>query len=77
METTPASKSVRSWRCELVSALNLHGRYGLLATAAAAGIYLLMRRAFLRRVGGMTGDGAGALIEVLEAVSLIPLSLYR
>jgi cobalamin synthase len=36
-----------------------------------------MRRAFFRRVGEMTGDGAGALIEVLEAVSLIALSLYR
>jgi len=32
---------------------------GLLATAAAAGIYLLMRRTFLLRQSGMSGDRAG------------------
>jgi len=32
---------------------------GLLATAAAVGIYLLMRRTFLLRQSGMSGDRAG------------------
>jgi len=50
------------------------GPYGLLAGAAAAVVYLLMRRAFVRRLGGMTGDCAGALIEVIEAASLITLT---
>jgi adenosylcobinamide-GDP ribazoletransferase len=48
-----------------------------LATTVTIPAYFFMRRAFIRRLGGMTGDGAGALIEVIEAVSLIALSLYR
>jgi adenosylcobinamide-GDP ribazoletransferase len=57
-----------------LAAMVLVGPYGLLAGAAAAVVYLLMRRAFLRRLGGMTGDCAGALIEVIETVSLITLT---
>jgi adenosylcobinamide-GDP ribazoletransferase len=50
------------------------GRYGLVATAAAAVVYVLMRRAFIRRLGGVTGDCAGAMIEVIEALSLVTLA---
>lgn len=38
--------------------------------AAVAAVVLLYRRALLRRLGGWTGDGAGALIEIIEAVVL-------
>jgi adenosylcobinamide-GDP ribazoletransferase len=51
------------------------GRYGLVATATAAVVYLVMRRAFIRRLGGMTGDCAGAMIEVCEALSLVTLAV--
>jgi len=50
------------------------GRYGLIASAAAAVVYLIMRRAFVRRLGGVTGDCAGAMIEVSEALSLVTLA---
>jgi adenosylcobinamide-GDP ribazoletransferase len=50
------------------------GRYGWTATAAAAVVYLLMRGAFIRRLGGMTGDCAGAMIEVTEVLTLITLA---
>ena len=50
------------------------GRYGLVATAAAAVVYLIMRRAFIRRLGGVTGDGVGAMIEVIEALCLVTLA---
>ena len=50
------------------------GRYGLGATTATAVVYLAMRRAFFRRLGGMTGDCAGAMIEVSEALSLVTLA---
>jgi adenosylcobinamide-GDP ribazoletransferase len=50
------------------------GRDGLFAAAAAAVVYLVMRRAFIRRLGGMTGDCAGAMIEVIEALSLVTLA---
>jgi len=49
------------------------GRHGVLATLAAAMIYLLMRRAFVRRLGGITGDCVGAMIEVIEALALVSL----
>jgi len=50
------------------------GRYGLVATAGAAAVYFLMRRAFIRRLGGVTGDCVGAMIEVIEALSLVTLA---
>jgi len=50
------------------------GRYGLIASAAAAVAYLIMRRAFVRRLGGVTGDCVGAMIEVSETLSLVTLA---
>jgi adenosylcobinamide-GDP ribazoletransferase len=50
------------------------GRYGLLAIAGAVAVYLVMRRAFVRRLGGMTGDCTGALIEVTETLTLVILA---
>jgi hypothetical protein len=35
--------------------------------------YRIMRRAFIRRVGGITGDCAEALLEVIETVSLVSI----
>jgi adenosylcobinamide-GDP ribazoletransferase len=57
-----------------LAVIALCGRYGLVATATAAVVYLVMRRAFIRRLGGMTGDCAGAMIEVIEALSLVTLA---
>lgn len=50
------------------------GRYGLVATAAAAMSFLLVRRALVRRLGGVTGDCIGAMIEVIEMLSLAALA---
>ena len=73
------SRSAGRWLAALtgLAAMALFGWHGLLATVAAALVYLVMQRAFLRRLGGMTGDCAGALIEVIEAVTLIALVLYQ
>ena len=49
--------------------------YGLLATAVTAVTYLIMRRAFIRRLGGATGDCAGAMVEVIETLTLVALAL--
>jgi adenosylcobinamide-GDP ribazoletransferase len=49
--------------------------YGLLAIAITVVTYLIMRRAFIRRLGGMTGDCAGTLVEVIETVTLVALAL--
>jgi len=42
---------------------------------AVVGIFYLLRRAMMLRLGGTTGDTAGALVEVLEVVVLVVLSL--
>ena len=42
-----------------------------LALGAAAIVYALVRRGLVRRLGGFTGDGAGALIEVIETACLV------
>lgn len=47
---------------------------GAMALGAAAVAYTIVRSGLLRRVGGFTGDGAGALIELIEAACLIALS---
>jgi adenosylcobinamide-GDP ribazoletransferase len=54
-----------------LSAIVVGGWSGLWATAVTAMAYLLLRRAFVRRLGGMTGDCAGAMIEVIEALTLV------
>ena len=61
------------WRVLLLSgaACLLAGWSGLLAVAAALGVHLLLRRQLLRRLGGTTGDTAGALLEVLELTAVL------
>ncbi len=55
----------------LVSVLTL----GPLALAVAGLTLLLWRRANLQRLGGYTGDTAGALVELTEALCLLALAL--
>jgi adenosylcobinamide-GDP ribazoletransferase len=54
----------------VVAVLMVCGRAGLVAAASAVVVYLLMRTAFVRRLGGVTGDCIGAMIEVIEALAL-------
>jgi len=46
----------------------------LMATTAA--VFLLVRRAALQRLGGFTGDVAGALVELVELCLLLVLTLF-
>lgn len=48
---------------------------GLLLTMA--GIFLLLRRLMLQRLGGTTGDTAGALVEITETVTLLAATLWH
>lgn len=53
----------------------LAGWPGVLALAVAALVLAGWRRACLRRLGGITGDTAGALVELVEAAVLLALVL--
>lgn len=57
-------------------AMLLLGWSGLLALAAAALAFWLLRRACVARLGGTTGDTAGALVELGECAVLLALSLF-
>lgn len=56
-------------------AMLLLGWSGLLALAAAALSFWLLRRAFVARLGGTTGDTGGALLELGECAVLLTLAL--
>jgi adenosylcobinamide-GDP ribazoletransferase len=47
---------------------------GAIALGAAGVAYGVIRAGLLRRLGGFTGDGAGALIEVIETACLIAVA---
>ena len=65
------------WRVLLLTGLAclLAGWSGVLAVLAALAVYLLLRRQLLRRLGGTTGDTAGALLELSECAVLVLLAL--
>lgn len=48
---------------------------GLLPLLSALAVFVLLRRLIRRRIGGTTGDTAGALVEVVETVALVTLAL--
>ncbi len=44
---------------------------GVLACVTSLGVFLGLRRALLQRLGGTTGDTAGALVELTETTTLL------
>ncbi|MCP3752216.1 adenosylcobinamide-GDP ribazoletransferase [Pseudomonas sp. SBB6] len=53
----------------------LAGLKGLWAVLVAAAVFAWLRRLMVRRLGGTTGDTAGAMLELLELAVLIALVL--
>lgn len=47
------------------------GRAAIGLLLAMAGLFLMLRRLMLQRLGGTTGDTAGALVEITEATVLL------
>jgi adenosylcobinamide-GDP ribazoletransferase len=58
-----------------LGALACGGRPAIVCVLAALAAFLVLRQCFLARLGGVTGDAAGALIEILETVALVSLAL--
>lgn len=68
------------WPCVLAVCAGLvlaasAGAHGMAALAATALVFVLWRRACLRRLQGMTGDTCGALAELVEMAVLVALAL--
>ena len=58
----------------VLGSLTACGILGAIALGAAAIAYGVVRAGLVRRLGGFTGDGAGALIELIEAACLIAIA---
>jgi adenosylcobinamide-GDP ribazoletransferase len=56
--------------CVLIAGLS-----GALAVVLAVVLFIWLRQVMLRRLGGTTGDTAGALLELLEVAMLVGLAL--
>jgi adenosylcobinamide-GDP ribazoletransferase len=52
----------------------LFGWSGLLALLVAGGVFIWLRMLMLNRLGGTTGDTAGALLELVECAVLVALA---
>ena len=57
-------------------AIALFGPAGWLALVLALVMFAWLRRLMIARLGGTTGDTAGALVELVECVVLVGLALY-
>jgi adenosylcobinamide-GDP ribazoletransferase len=55
--------------------LLIGGVSGVLALVVATVVFVWLRQVMLRRLGGTTGDTAGALLELLEMAVLVGLAL--
>ncbi|MGH8388128.1 MAG: adenosylcobinamide-GDP ribazoletransferase [Pseudomonas sp.] len=58
-----------------VACVLIAGVSGVVALILAAAIGVWLRRAMMRRLGGTTGDTAGALLELLEVAVLVGLAI--
>lgn len=58
----------------VLGTLAVYRTSGAIALGAAALVYAIVRRGLVRRLGGFTGDGAGALIEMIEAACLVAVA---
>ncbi|MNG40195.1 cobalamin synthase [compost metagenome] len=51
------------------------GWAGVVALLVASAVFIGLRQMMLRRLGGCTGDTAGALLELLEMAMLVGVVL--
>jgi adenosylcobinamide-GDP ribazoletransferase len=53
------------------------GVANLWMTLTAAIVFVALRGLMIRRLGGTTGDTAGAMVELIEAATLLAASLLH
>ena len=60
----------------VLGCLLIAGLSGVLAVVLAGLVFVWLRQVMMRRLGGATGDTAGALLELLEGAVLVGLALF-
>jgi adenosylcobinamide-GDP ribazoletransferase len=74
MSLSSAPRNASAVAIAMSAGFCLLGRWhGVLALAVAAAVFGLWRGACMRRLGGITGDTAGALAEMVEVAVLVAL----
>jgi adenosylcobinamide-GDP ribazoletransferase len=71
----PRSAARRVLAISALGCVVLAGGNGLLAVLVAGGCFFWLRHLMLRRLGGTTGDTAGAMLELLEVAVLLTFAL--
>lgn len=71
----PRSQAIRVLLASALACLLILGWPAIWILIACAVLFLLCRRAFMARLGGFTGDAAGAICELTEALSLVMAAL--
>lgn len=74
LKEAPRAACIVALLCVIAASLAC-GLRGALAFGAALLVFALWRRACMRRLGGFTGDTAGALAEMVEVAVLVALVL--
>ncbi len=59
----------------LTAIISLSGFFGILLISILTGLCFSLRILMIRRIGGTTGDTAGAMVEISEAILLLTASL--
>ncbi len=71
----PRRAAVGSVAATCIASVAMAGADGVTLVLASALVFLALRTAMLRRLGGTTGDIAGALVEITEAAVLVVFAL--
>jgi len=71
----PRAQAERALAVSALVCVLFWGWLALSLLVVVATVFLLFRQAMIRRLGGITGDAAGAICELLEATVLVGLAL--
>lgn len=76
LTSTPRTGCTVGVVAALAAAAAAYREAAVIAIAVAALLFLLWRRSCLQRLGGFTGDTAGALAEITEAAVLVAVVVF-
>lgn len=74
-ENLPRQQAIRVLAASALFCLVILGWWGVWILLVCALLFYLCRQAFLSRLGGFTGDAAGAVCELIEAMCLVVAAL--